>query len=232
MSDVVPRRWRLPLIACLLLWGLVLGVYHQTAMDIVDVWERSNSYAHGWFVPPITLWLMWRRRDEVWARAPAAGFTGLLALALCAMLWVAGRLLAVNAAMQFAVAGMLIAVVPACVGWRAARPWAFPLLFLLLAVPFGDFMLPQLMDWTADFTVLAVRWTGIPVYREGLHFVIPSGSWSVAEACSGIRYMVASVMAGCLYGYLYFRSTWLRVAFLALSVSMALVGRKSAHRML
>ena len=40
----------------------------------------------------------------------------------------------------------------------------FPLGFLFFAVPFGDFLLPVLMQWTADFTVLALRATGIPVY--------------------------------------------------------------------
>ena len=64
------------------------------------------------------------------------------------------------------------------------------------AVPVGEFLLPVFMEWTADFTVLALRLSGIPVYREGLQFVIPSGNWSVVEACSGIRYLIASLMVG------------------------------------
>ena len=83
---------------------------------------------------------------------------------------------------------------------------AFPLGFLFFAVPIGDFMLPQLMEWTADFTVLALRLSGVPVYREGLQFIIPSGAWSVVEACSGIRYMIASVTVGCLFAYLSYRA--------------------------
>jgi EpsI family protein len=58
----------------------------------------------------------------------------------------------------------------------------------------------------------------LPVYREGNNFVIPSGKWSVVEACSGIRYLIASVMAGTLYAYLMYRSPWKRFAFAAASV--------------
>lgn len=222
-SAMPPVPWRQPLLQLALLWLLVLVAYRDTAWSIVEVWERSNSYAHGWFVPPITLWLMWRRREQVWARAARPSWSALVLPLGAALLWLAGAVMGVNAAMQFGLAAMLVGVVPLVIGWHATRPWAFALGFLFLAVPFGDFMLPTLMSWTADFTVLALQWTGIPVYREGLHFIIPSGSWSVAEACSGIRYLVASVMAGCLYGYLYYRSLKLRLKFLALAVGIALV---------
>ena len=83
---------------------------------------------------------------------------------------------------------------------------AFPLAFLFFAIPFGGFMLPWLMEMTADFTVSALRLSGVPVYREGMSFLIPSGAWSVVEACSGLRYLIASFMVGTLYAYLTYRS--------------------------
>jgi EpsI family protein len=98
-----------------------------------------------------------------------------------------------------------------------------PLGFLLFAVPVGDFLLPTLMDRTADFTVAALRATGIPVYREGLMLVIPSGRWSIVEACSGIRYLIASVMVGALFAYLNYRATWRRLAFVAIAAAVPIV---------
>lgn len=56
-----------------------------------------------------------------------------------------------------------------------------------------------MMEATADFVVAALQMTGIRVYREGQHFIIPSGSWSVIDECSGIRYLMASFMVGSLY---------------------------------
>jgi EpsI family protein len=114
--------------------------------------------------------------------------------------------------------GMFVLLVPALLGTEVARRMAFPLGFLFFAVPFGDFLTPWLMDRTADFTVLALRATGIPVFREGLEFVIPSGSWSVVQACSGIRYLMASVMVGTLFAYLNYRSHTRRWVFVGVAV--------------
>ena len=91
--------------------------------------------------------------------------------------------------------------------------------------------MPRLMDWTADFTVAALRLTGVPVYREGVHFVIPTGQWSVIEACSGIKFLIASVMAGSLYAWLMYRSPGRRIAFIAASIVVPLA-RQLAARLL
>ncbi|HRE15869.1 MAG TPA: EpsI family protein, partial [Rhodocyclaceae bacterium] len=99
----------------------------------------------------------------------------------------------------------------------------FPLAFLLLAVPFGDFMMPILMDWTAKFTVLGLRLTGIPVYQEGLHFVIPSGNWSVVEACSGVRYLIASFTVGTLFAYLNYTSLKRRLIFMGVAIIVPVI---------
>jgi EpsI family protein len=56
------------------------------------------------------------------------------------------------------------------------------------------------------------------VYREGLQFVIPSGNWSVIEACSGVRYLIASLTVGTLFAYLNYQSTKRRVLFIIVSI--------------
>ena len=63
----------------------------------------------------------------------------------------------------------------------------------------------------------------MPVYREANHFVIPSGAWSVVEACSGIRYIIASVMIGTIYAALAYRSTRRRALFMAAAILTPIV---------
>ena len=96
--------------------------------------------------------------------------------------------------------------VPTALGTGVARAILFPLMFLFFSVPFGEFMVPRMMDWTANFVVWALQVTGVPVHREGLQFVIPSGNWAVIDECSGIRYLMASFMVGALFAYLNYRS--------------------------
>jgi EpsI family protein len=65
--------------------------------------------------------------------------------------------------------------------------------------------------------------TGIPVLRDGSNFSIPSGNWSVVEACSGVRYLISSFTLGCLYAYLTYRSTGRRLLFVLLSIVVPIV---------
>jgi exosortase/archaeosortase family protein len=99
----------------------------------------------------------------------------------------------------------------------------FPAFFLLLAVPFGEFLLPVLIEHTADFVVFALKLTGIPVYREGAFITIPSGNWSVVEACSGLRYIIASLTAGLLYAYHHVSESRTRVLFVVASIVVPIV---------
>lgn len=203
-------------------WGLLLAallwLFRDTAGAMVAIWMRSDTFAHGFLVPPIVAWLVWRQR-AVLARltpTPAVWAWGLLALA--GLGWLLGDLVAVNALTQLALVSLIVLLVPAVLGLAVTRAIAFPLAFLFFAVPIGEFAMPQLMAWTADFTVLAVRLSGIPVYREGLQFVIPTGQWSVVEACSGVRYLIASLTVGTLFAYLNYQSLGRRALFILVSL--------------
>ena len=223
VSAHLPAHWRLPLASLVLLLLAILALYAHTVGGMVTIWSRSDTYAHGFVVPLISLWLIWRIRHTLAALVPRPSRLAWLLLLGAAALWLAGDLVAVNAATQLALVMLLVLAVPAVLGWQLALAMAFPLGFLFFAVPIGDFMLPHFMEWTADFTVLALRLSGIPVYREGLQFIIPSGSWSVVEACSGIRYMIASVTVGCLFAYLSYTSMSKRLVFVGVSILVPLV---------
>lgn len=209
--------WR-RLIPGLLLLAALLWLLQDTAAAMVQIWIRSETFTHAFLVPPIVLWLVWRQRTLL-ATLPTRPVPWLLLpIAAVCFLWLLGELAAVAAASQFALVSLIVLAVPALFGWAVARALVFPLAFLYFAVPFGEFTVPQLMEWTADFTVLALRASGIPVYREGLQFVIPSGNWSVVEACSGVRYLIASFMVGTLFAYLNYQSTRRRLVFMAVSL--------------
>jgi exosortase A len=219
----LPSAWRRALPALLLLLAGILLLYRDTAVAMVTIWDRSDTFAHCFTVLPIVLWLVWRRRDVVAAQTPRPSAWLLLPIAGAAMLWLLGDLAAVNAATQLAMVALLVLAVPAVLGVAVARTIMFPLGFLFFAVPIGEFMMPYMMLWTADFTVFALRLSGIPVFREGQQLVIPSGTWSVVEACSGIRYLMASVMVGTLFAYLNYRSLSRRWAFIGVAIAVPVV---------
>jgi exosortase A len=206
----------LTVVVLTLLW--ISYWYWGTLEAMAQIWWRSETYAHGLIVPPITLWLIWRERNGWLFFQPRPTYYFALPMAGFVFFWLLGELTAVNALTQFSVIGLIVLAVMSLLGLAISKELAFPLGFLFFAVPIGDFLLPQLMEWTADFTVLALRLTGIPVFREGQNFVIPSGSWSVVEACSGIRYLIASLTVGTLYAYLTYTSLKRRLTFILVAL--------------
>lgn len=205
------------------LLGLILIVYRQTAAGMVTIWSTSDTFAHGFLVVPLTLWMVWRDRERLGQLTPQPQFWALLVMVPVAAVWLLADLVAVNAAAQFALVALLALAVPAVLGLQVAKAILFPLLFLFFAVPFGEFMLQPMMTWTADFVVFALRLTGIPVYREGLQFVIPTGNWSVIDECSGVRYLIASFMVGSLFAYLNYRSHLRRAVFMVVSLLVPII---------
>ena len=215
--------WRSALSALAVALAIEIAGYWQTAAEIVSIWARSTTFTHGFTVLPIVAWLVWRKRKELRAINPTPAPVVLPLIALAGFGWLGGDFVSVNAASQFALVGMLVVTVVAVLGVEVARAILFPLGFAFFAVPVGDFLLPVLMDWTADFTVAALRMTGIPVYREGFLIVVPNGRWSIVEACSGVRYLIASLMVGTLFAYLHYRAHWRRWVFVAFSAVVPII---------
>jgi exosortase A len=195
----------------------LLSVYHETFLSMVDIWWRSETFAHGFLIFPISAWLIWNRRKEVAKLSPRPDYRAVAALIVLGLGWLAARVAGVLVVEQYALIGMIPVLVWLLLGWRVAWELAFPLGFLLFAVPVGEFLIPPMMGFTADFTVKLLQLTGIPVFREGTFFSIPSGDWSVVEGCSGLRYLIASITLGCLFAYLTYRSVWRRLMFIGLA---------------
>lgn len=227
MSAILTTRSQSPWTQALALLAVfVLGtllLYRDTAAAMVEIWSRSGTFAHCYLVPPISAWLIWRRRADIAARTPRPLPWLLLPIAAAGLLWLLGDLAAVNAVSQFMLVTMLVLLVPVFVGWPATRTVLFPLGFLFFAVPIGELMTPWLMKRTADFTVFALVATGIPVYREGQQFIIPSGTWSVVAACGGVRYLIASLMVGALFAYLNYRSMRRRWLFMGVALIVPII---------
>jgi exosortase A len=207
------RGWPLFAALTVTLMLLLIAVFWPTFHSMAEVWERSETFAHGFLIFPISAWLVWRMRDELRSIQPRTDLRGLILLAVAGVGWLLADAGSVNVAEQFAFVTMLIAAVWTLLGWNVFWAMFFPLMFLYFAIPVGEFLIQPLMGVTADFTVSMLQFVGIPVYREGTFFSIPSGDWSVVEGCSGLRYLIASITLGVLYAYLTYRSWQRRLLF-------------------
>ncbi|WP_187275945.1 exosortase A [Parahaliea aestuarii] len=204
-------------------WAVVLWLFRDTARGIEDIWARSDTFAHGYLILPIAAWLVYRQRAALRVLVPAPSAVGLLLMVPVALLWLAAFLVDVNVVSQLALVALLVTGTWAILGTQVVRWIAFPLGFLFLAVPVGEGLIPPLQEFTAFATVRMVELSGVPVYREGMFFSLPSGNWRVVEACSGVRYLIASFTLGVLYAYLNYTHWGKRALFAVVSLLLPIV---------
>jgi exosortase/archaeosortase family protein len=97
----------------------------------------------------------------------------------------------------------------AVAGPRVWRILSFPLLYLFLAVPFGDALLPWLRGIASHAIVVMLEAGGVPAVLDGYLIRLPNADYRVADACSGLRFLLVSLAAGVLAIHLLLRS-WRR----------------------
>ncbi|MCW8889422.1 MAG: exosortase A [Sedimenticola sp.] len=216
-AEVLSKRWLVILSQLFALLITLLLIFHETAWSMVSIWYRSETFAHGFIILPITLWLIWEKRKVLSELTVSPEYRAITLLVVAGFMWLLGYLVSALVIQQLAFVGMLIISIWIILGNKITWYIAFPLIYLFFAVPMGEDLVPPLMEITATFTVSLIKLTGIPVFREGLYFSLPTGNWNVVEACSGVRYLIASITLGALYAYLTYRSFYKRTAFIIIS---------------
>ena len=215
--------WRRALVALALGVTVTLLGFRETVVSVTRIWVGSSTYSYGLLVLPIVAVLIWRLRERLKTFHPTASFWGMAVYVCSALLWVAGNVADVQIVQQIALVAMLDSLVWTMLGRPVAKALRFPLFFLFFAVPFGDGMIPVLQQWTASFVVSALHLSGIPAFQDGLVLSTPNASWQVAEACSGIRYFIASIVIGVLVAGVAYKSWKRRIVFLLLSIFLPII---------
>jgi exosortase A len=214
------RRVLPPLAVGLLLLGLV---FSSEVVAAVDTWNSSTAYNHCFLVIPIALYLLWDRRDDLFG-IPARLMPAALALGLpLAAVWLLSERLGIMEGRQLVAVGFAQLLFLAVLGDRLWRAMAGPLLYLFFLVPFGEFLTPKLQDVTTFFVSHGLDILGVPAYIDGYIIEIPQGTFFVAEACAGLRFLIASIAFGCLYALLMYRSPVRRGVFILISVIVPIV---------
>jgi exosortase A len=192
-------------------------LWRDTA-DIATIWWTSSTYEHCLLIPPIIAWMIWQRSHELNRLAPVAWPAGLAIVALGAACWAVGHAAGVGFARHLGLMVMIQGLITACLGRAVARGLMFPLAYLLFLVPFGDSLVPPLQTLTARLSMWMLALSGIPAHIEGVFIAIPAGNFEVAEACSGVKFLVAMAAYGALVANVCFRSPWRRALFMLVAL--------------
>ncbi len=221
--DQAPSMWARTVKQLTVATLAILLLFWRDVAQIGDIWWNISTYNHCLLLLPIIIWLVMQRKDELVLLTPAAWWPALLYSGLAAMIWLGGQALEINFARHLALVMMLQGAVVALTGPMVARGLAFPLFFAFFLVPFGDELIYPLQIVTAEMSMVLLGWSGIPAHLDGLYIATPAGLFHVAEACSGVKFLIAMVALGALVANLCFRSIRRRAALIAACVMVPII---------
>ena len=130
------------------------------------------------------------------------------------------------------VKGLSVAVVVAGLvvwgfGTECLKAAAFPVGFLLLMAPLPRAVVAALtlkvQLFAAAFAARAVRLLDVPVYQTGVTIELPSMTLQVAEACNGLRFLMALLVLTAAFAQITQRTLPRKIALVASAIPIAIL---------
>jgi len=209
-----------PIVVIFIAWFLT---YYQGIITAVNIWAISEIFNHCFFVIPGAFFLIYQKRVQLLQQSFVVNYWLLFPLAGTLILYTFGFVGDIRLFMHVAAFTSLPLLIWFVIGNQAAKVIAFPLSFMLFSIPLGEQLIPYLQETTTDLAVPLLELTGIPVYRNGLYLDIPEGRFLVAEACSGISFLITSIVFGNLYAYISFSTLPKRLFFICISLIVPII---------
>ena len=194
-------RWKV-----FIVFALLAAVFYPVYPELWNTWMSHSNSSHGVLVPVISLYFIWDRRSELRTCDISSSNWGLLVLVfslVCYLLALIGGIAFVSRAMLvFSLVGLVLYLF----GKNYFKILAFPLIFLVFMIPvpisiIGLVSLP-LQTFATKVSAGIIQACSIPVLREGNMLYFVQTQLEVAEACSGIRSIVAITMLSTVFVYL------------------------------
>ncbi len=223
LAERLPPAWRPAVVRLGLAWLALVLAFLPDWAAMADQWGNSSTYNHIVLVPAIVGWLVWQRWPQLRLLEPHGWRGGLVPLALALLGWVLATFAGFNLLRQAAAVAMLPSAALLLLGPRTFSAVLFPAAYMAFLVPFGDELVPALQTITAKLTISLVGLSGIPAVVDGVFIETPAGLFEVAEACSGVKFLIAMIALGTLVANVGFRSWGRRAGFMALCVAVPIL---------
>ncbi|MCQ8103476.1 VPLPA-CTERM-specific exosortase XrtD [Methylomonas sp. SURF-2] len=212
-------------------WGLallLLGlVFHESLAEMAGIWMGSEEYSHGFFIPAISVYLIWVQRNELkCTRDFKSSILGVAILLLGLLLFLLGGLATIRTIQHYAFIVAVTGIFAAAFGRQGLKTAWVPLVFLLFMVPFPQFIINNLSSklqlMSSWLGVEFIRACDIMVYLEGNVIDLGGYKLQVVEACSGLRYLFPLASLSFLCAYLFKGPVWQKLLIFLSSVPLTI----------
>lgn len=217
--------WKAAIASAATVLFLVLfgALFHGAANGAFQVWVVSPAFNHCFLVLPLSLFMIWQRRSTLVGAGVVPDMRATFVMLGLSVAWLITSLASILEVEQFVVVTMVQAALFGVLGLPFYKRLAAPFLYLYFLVPSGTELIPALQAFTAQFAVLGLHVLGIPVFSTGAVIEIPAGTFAVAEACAGLRFLIAAVAFGVFFAVVTYRSWLRRTAFIAVSIVVPVI---------
>jgi len=186
---------------------IILAIYLPALYDLVLDWYNDPNYSHGFLVPLISIYLVWRKREEIADIKTESSPVGLFLIFGAVILFILGNGASEYFTVRLSLVVLMFGVALYHLGYPMIKKTWFAFFFLLFMIP-----IPYVIYFAATFQMqlLASKITtsllsgiGMTVVRQGNIIALPNQTLEVAEACSGLRSLISLLALGALFAYTY-----------------------------
>ena len=219
---------RFALLAAALLW-----VYWYQVVRMVYYWTNNADWSHGFLIPLFCIYFVHSRRGALATTPVRPSWLGLPVVVGALAIYLYSIRLKIGYPQALSIVVAIGGLVLLNCGWRVLWRTAFPIAFLVLALPPPEYIyraITQPLQQVAAFAgehILRFL-PNIIVERNGINIAFDniatgrSGFFTVAGACSGMRSLMAFVALGLAMAYFAPRPMWHRIVMAAIVVPVAL----------
>lgn len=204
---------------------LLIALYYRIGIKLVSDWYNIPDYSHGFLVPLFSIFLLWDNRNKIAATRIQPSWAGLPLVVFGLLILIFGVYGVDLFTSRVSFVILLSGLVWTFLGSAMLRQLRFPVLVLLLAIPFPAIIFNQI---TFPLQLLASKLAssilpllGVPTLQEGNVIQLPVMKLEVAEACSGIRSLMSLFTLAVFYGYFLERTTRRRLILALASIPIA-----------
>jgi exosortase A len=226
LSQALPQaggEWKRSLTQLTIAWLAILALFWRDAADMAEIWWNSSTFNHCLLIIPILWWLVDQRKGELAKLDPRTWALPLFWLAAGALGWLLGDAGGLALARHAGLVMLLQGSAALLLGPAVTRGLLFPLFYMFFLVPFGEEFVPLLQTITAKMCMWLLSLTGIPAHIDGIYIATPTALFRVAEACSGVKFLVAMVALGALIANVCFKSWPRQIAFMAACIIIPII---------
>ena len=216
-------RYRTPVILAATL-VLILAIYHNTIIWLLNAWLNDPYYSHGILVPLISGYLIWNRRAELSELDKEPSSLGIPVIVAGLLVHGIGLFRTFRFASAISIAVVLAGMILFIYGSDVMKSLLFPIcfLFFMAPIPVAPVIGAALQAPSAASAASLVSALGVQASTTGSEIHLAKSAFDVGAPCSGLRSIISLLTLAALYAYLLEGSMYMKAAIFLSAVPIAI----------